>query len=223
MKTFAFQAQGVAARCLLFCFWIFFYNDVEAQYNWELKKQSKDISIYTAAVPGSGFKAFKGVTTISSSSIGEIAAIILDVENFQYLFPDVKNVKLLQKNSGGVLIHYLLTDAPWPVDDREGIYEIKPRFNKITPEVNVSLKCIEYDYPKTSGIVRMNKGEGSWKIVEKNGDFEVTYLFHADPAGKIPEWLANSFIVDQPFKTMQNLRKIIASEKYKNAKVDFSN
>ena len=222
MKTFAIQAQGVAARCLLFCSLMISSGNTQAQYTWELKKQTKDISIYIAPVPGSGFKAFKGVTTVSSTSIGEITAIILDVENFQNLFPDVKDVKLLKKAADGVITHYLLTDAPWPVDDREGIYEIKPRFNKITPEVNVSLKCIDYDYPSSSGVVRMNKGEGSWKIVDKNGAFEVTYLFHADPAGKIPEWLANSFIVDQPFKTMQNLRKIIAGGKYRNAKVDFT-
>jgi hypothetical protein len=49
----------------------------------------------------------------------------------------------------------------------------------------------------------------------------VIFQYHADPAGKIPAWLANSFVEDYPYKTMQNLKRIIASGKYKNAKVDF--
>src|SRR5690242_15986176 len=97
-------------------FWLFiafiFINEFsQAQYNWELKKQSDNINIFTAVVPGSGLKAFKGETVVEGTSIEEIAAIILDFTNYKNLFPDVRECKLVKKTSDGFFIIYLVTDA----------------------------------------------------------------------------------------------------------------
>jgi len=208
----------------LFCvlFFLGIFQSVLAQEKWELKKQSDGIVIHTADFKGSDFKVFKAVTTISASGLNEIVAIILDVPNFKNLFPDILDCKILKKTNDGVITHYICNKAPWPVDDRDGIFELKPEYRKAQNEVVVSDNCIEYAYPKKEGTVRMVKGEGFWKITAlKNNMFEITYQFHGEPAGKIPSWLANSFVVDQPYQTLKNLKLIIASGKYKNAKVDF--
>ena len=195
-----------------------------AQYNWELKNQEAGITVYTSAVAGSGFKAFKGVITISASGLHELVAILLDVDNYNQLFPDIQESFIIKKSEDGPIIHYILNNAPWPVDDREGIFEIRPEYHKTEKVVILYDKCIQSDYPQKSGTVRMHKGEGFWKVAElKNNLFEITYQYHGDPAGNIPAWLANSFVVDHPFKTLQNMKGIVASGKYKNAKVSFIN
>ncbi len=207
----------------IICF-LFFSEHVQSQFKWELKKQSSGISVYTSDVAGSEFKAFKAVSTLQASHISEIVAPLLDVPNASKLFPDTKESKFLKKTNDGNFIQYQITEAPWPVDDREGIFEINSEYNKANNEVIILLKCIKYDYPLSSNAVRMTEGAGFWKIKEvKEGFFEITYQFHANPAGKIPSWLANSFVVETPFKTLQNLREILLSGSYKTAKLDFIN
>jgi len=195
-----------------------------SQFKWELKRQTSGISVYTSDIAGSEFKAFKAVTTISASHIGEVTAPLLDVPNSTKLFSDTKESKFLTKTSDGNFIQYQITEAPWPVDDREGIFEIKSSYNKTNNEVIINIRCIKYDYPVSERAVRMSEGSGLWKIKEvKKGVFEITYQYHGNPAGKIPPWLANSFVVDNPYKTLQNLKVIIAGGSYKNANLDFIN
>ncbi len=192
------------------------------QESWELKRKYDDLLIYTSHYPGSDFKSFKAVQQVSAGSMKEIAAILLDVENYTDLFPYALDGSMVKKYSDGHFIHYLATDLPWPVDDRSGIYEITTFYNVQINEITIKVDCIPYTYPETISTVRMTDGTGYWKIREVNtGHFEVIFQYHADPAGKIPAWLANSFIEDHPYKTMQNLKRIIASGKYKGVKVDF--
>lgn len=206
-----------------FCLLLFSFR-AASQYKWELKKQNSGISIYTSDVAGSEFKAFKGITTISATHISEVVAPLVDVPNAPRIFPDTKESKFLKKNNDGDFIQYQITEAPWPVDDREGIFEIKCVYNKTNNEVIINIKCIPYDYPVSHDVIRMTEGSGLWKIKEiKKGIFEVAYQYHANPAGKIPPWLANSFVVDNPFKTLQNLKEILSGGRYRNATLDFIN
>ena len=207
---------------ILIFFGLILNQQVTAQNNWELKKQASGISVYTSNVEGSEFKAFKSVTNITGVSIRELVAPMLDVENCKNIFPDTRDCRYIKKYGDGNFIQYQITNLPWPVDDRDGIYEIKSQYNKAANEVIINVKCIKYDYPKSADAIRMSDGDGFWKVKEiKKGVFEVTYQFHANPAGKIPAWLANSFIVDNPFNTLLNLKSVIAKGDYKNVKVDF--
>ena len=200
---------------------ILFYSLSFAQESWELKKKQPDLLIYTSPYPGSDFKSFKAVQNLKGG-MKEVSAILLDVEHYTDLFPDALEGKMIQKFSDGHFIHYLATDVPWPVDDRSGIYEITTDFNREINEITINVKCIPYKYNETLKTVRMSSGNGYWKIRQLSaGNTEVTFQYHAEPAGSIPAWLANSFVVDHPYKTMQNLKRILASGKYKSAEVDF--
>ncbi|MDQ3051454.1 MAG: hypothetical protein M3Q95_11255 [Bacteroidota bacterium] len=201
-------------------FFVAISNGVHSQYTWELKSKEDSISVYVSEVANSNFKAFRASVILEASGLHEIVAILIDVENFDKLFPDIRESRLLKKNGDKHIIHYLINNAPWPVDDREGIFELKGFYY---PEfVKINFDCINYDYPVTKGVVRMTKGTGYWKISEiQKNLFEVIYQYHGEPSGKIPAWLANTVVVDHPINTLNNMKKIIASGKYKNARVDF--
>jgi hypothetical protein len=47
----------------------------------------------------------------------------------------------------------------------------------------------------------------------------VTFQYHMEPAGALPEWLINSLLVDAPFNTLNNLRTMVNIEKYQQAKL----
>ena len=213
------------SKLTLWClFLIGFIHPAYSQFNWELKKKQDDLSIYTSVVKGSEFKAFKAVLEVPATSISEITAILIDVEQYVNFFPDARNAHIIKNYNEGHFIHYLETDLPWPVDDRAGVYEVKSSYNQPKNEVIILVNIIKYDIPESTDALMMTKGAGEWKVAPlKNGKYEVTFQFHAEPSGSVPAWLANSFVVDHPYKTMQNLKKILNSGKYKNAKVDFIN
>lgn len=193
------------------------------QDSWVLKKDQNGIRVYTSEAPGSLFKAFRSVCTIHSSSLEEVTAVILDIENYDQLFPDTKKVLLLEKKSESHFIHYMITDAPWPVEDRDGIFEIKARKQPGKLQVTAEIRCIRRDYPIRKGTVRMNRGEGRWEITELiNRQVEVRYQYHGEPEGSVPAWLANTSVVNIPYQTMKNLKRIIQSGKYRQAGIRLS-
>ena len=54
----------------------------------------------------------------------------------------------------------------------------------------------------------MSKVEGFWSLTPREGEIEVIYEVHSEPGGSVPAWLANSFVVDAPFNTLQGLRQL---------------
>jgi hypothetical protein len=41
------------------------------------------------------------------------------------------------------------------------------------------------------------------------GNIKVQFQYFADPGGKIPAWLINTFVVKNPYKTLTNLRRLL--------------
>jgi hypothetical protein len=62
--------------------------------------------------------------------------------------------------------------------------------------------------PLQQGFVRVSRVKGFWQLKPYEGGVEVVYQVHSDPGGSVPAWLANSFVVDAPFNTLINLRKL---------------
>lgn len=60
---------------------------------------------------------------------------------------------------------------------------------------------------------QLKHGAGFWDITQINLDrVDVTYQFHADAKEKIPDWIARRYIVENPFKTLLNLRTIMQNK-----------
>jgi hypothetical protein len=59
--------------------------------------------------------------------------------------------------------------------------------------------------------VRMPVAKGKWTITSIS-DKEISILFQyfADPGGKIPAWLVNSFVVKNPHMMLQSIRDQMA-------------
>ena len=50
---------------------------------------------------------------------------------------------------------------------------------------------------------------------------EVVSLAHIDPAGGVPAWLTNRLLVDSPWDTMRDMRKIVNEGRYADASFSF--
>lgn len=174
---------------------------------WELKKDKDGIEVFTRSVGGSAFDEFKGITTIENCSLEEVLTVIFDVKNFDKLFPDCMNPKVLKQEGKFYNIHYIQVKAPWPVKNRDTIYEEKVVIDKNGRHAIVTLKPLPDFIVEEKDFVRIREGSGFWEIEEdENKNVKVIYQFHGEPGGKIPAWLANSFVVTQPFETLMKLK-----------------
>jgi hypothetical protein len=178
--------------------------------NWDLKKKSSGIEIYTRSIEGSSFDEFKGVTVLSDVTLNEVLKVILDVENYENLFPDCMNPKILKQDGKWYDIHYIQTRGPFPVKDRDSVFEQKTVVDQDGKHARIILKPLPDYIAENEAMVRVRKGSGFWDLKEdEQKNVTVTYQFHGEPGGDIPSWLANSFVVSHPFETLKNLKRML--------------
>ena len=185
--------------------------------DWDLKKEKSGIEIYTRRVEGSSFEEFKAVTSIPNTSMSDVLNIILDVDNYENLFPDCVNPKVLKQEGKWYDIHYIQTKGPFTVKDRDSVFEQKTEINDNGKLARITLNPLPDYFPENKNMIRIRKGTGFWVLEEDNSNnVKVTYQFHGEPGGEIPAWIANSFVVSHPLKTLENLKKIIKAQNQTN-------
>jgi hypothetical protein len=174
---------------------------------WELKKKSGGIEIYTRSFEGSSFDEFMGVTVLSDVTLSEVLDVILDVENYDQLYPDCINPRILKKEGKAYDIHYIQTKGPFMVKDRDSVFEQRTEIDSNGKHARITLKPLPDYIAENENMVRVREGTGFWDLKEDDHrNVTVTYQFHGEPGGDIPSWIANSFMVSHPFETLKNLK-----------------
>jgi hypothetical protein len=188
---------------------LIFISSVDST-EWKLRKDRDGIKIFTRSIEGSDFDEFKGICTLENCTLHEVLAILLDVNNYDKLYPDCTHPKILKQNGKYHDIHYIIITAPWPIQNRDAIYEMNTVISDDGRHALVSmLPRPDYIKPKDD-LFRIQKGSGFWELIEKSDySIAITYQFHGEPGGNIPAWLANSFVVKHPLKTIQNLQNLL--------------
>lgn len=192
-----------------------------AQKDWVLKKDKENIQIYVKKVDGYAMKVYKGVTEMETS-VSTLLAVLMDVPGFVEWAPKTKEARLLDQKGENQLVYYLLTDAPWPVNDRDGIYTLTAQKDMETGGVIVKTGSSPDYIPEKKGVVRIRHSEGFWKLIPLgSGKVQVIYQNHSEPGGNIPAWLANSSVVDVPFTALSNIKERVRLSKYQNQQFNF--
>ncbi len=198
-----------------------FVTQISFAQKWGLAKDKNGIKVYTRSIEGSSFKEFKGITQMNGD-IASFVSLMRDVPNFTVLFESCVAPKLLKREGETIQIHYLQTEAPWPVTNRDGIYKYVFEYDSEKQELLVDLKALPDYNEKNENFIRVPKATGYWKVKNLgNQQIEVTYQLHADPGGAIPGWLANSSSIDLPFNTLTNVKNRIGVKDYQGKTYNF--
>lgn len=174
--------------------------------NWKLAKDEDGIQVYLSDVPGSKYKAYRGVTSIASD-MAALRGLQEDVAGSCAWIHACAEQRLL-KHDGAESWVYTRFDMPWPVTARDSILRV------VTEEGADGSLLRKLDgqpqfQPEKAGNVRVASLQGYWRLVPRGeGRVEVTYQVHTEPGGSVPSWLANSFVVDAPFNTLRDLRAL---------------
>lgn len=192
---------------------------------WELAKDKDGIQVYTRAVEGSDYKAFRGESVVNAE-LNQVMALLDDTDGFVHWMFNCKNPKLLYKASLLDRYQYLQNDFPWPAADREMILRNEISQDPTTRVTTVKLSGIKADALPESGRLVLPKKTDAVRVEEVAGFFELTPLsdvqtkvvfqLHLNPVGALPSGLVNAMIVDNPFETLKAMRKRVALPEYAN-------
>lgn len=176
---------------------------------WTLAKDKNTVKVYTRNIEGWGIKEYKAVFTVKAS-LQQVETVLKDVPGRYNWLHNTVEIREIARQENAVSV-YNLVDAPWPVSDRDNI----TRFSFTKPSANVvridmDLLKSHAKAPIYDGIVRIEKMEGFWLLTDLgNGNVRVMQQCVAEPGGSIPDWLANSAVVDTPYQSMYKLKKHI--------------
>lgn len=180
---------------------------------WKLRKDKSGITVYTRVVEGSSFEEFKAITILPNTSVTDVLDVISDIKNYTSLMPDCISAKILLRKGNNYNIHYFSVKAPWPVKNRDGVYEATTTISDNNKTARIELKPLGNYIEEEKNFIRLKKGTGYWELEEIDTNAtKVTYQFHGDPEGKVPAWLANSYVVSNPFQTFINLKSILKNQ-----------
>ena len=188
---------------------------------WKVSYDKKGILLHTKKLEGEVIRAVKVATTIKASIESAIFAIT-NVDQMASWVPILESSELLQStDNNGKSISYLITDLPWPIKNRDVLYENRTTYNEDKSEVYFYSSAFIDEELKSShsSLVRMPSSQALWRVkaIGKNL-VEVELTAHADPGGAIPKWFANLVIVQGPKMTILNLRKLLERESEEIAK-----
>ncbi len=189
---------------ILLCL-VVFSQELMAQ-EWETSKNGKGVKAFTM-VRKKGIKEVKVVTEVDAS-LEKIVRFITDYNNPKEWKHSTRTSKIVDKQSDSLFTVYFVIATPWPLKDRDfyATVEVKEGAEEHITEIIF--------HPKTgledeSRKVRMTDFETKWVLNEIAPEKTMIELYsYGDPVG-VPTSLVNIFIVDTPFKTVQNLKSDI--------------
>lgn len=190
-------------------------NDVAG---FKLTVEKDGIQVFTREVEGSNLKEFRGSMKIRTS-LASLVALMQDTEAYPTWVHNCRAAKVISETNFFEQITWRHMKTPWPVSDRDSV-----TFSRLTQEaksgiVTYELEARPHAYPVQPGVVRIPAQKGFWRFTpEAEGYVTVVFQLHLDPGGALPTALANASAKDLPFKTLQNLRRVIVAEKYRSAK-----
>ena len=175
--------------------------------NWEEVNSEDGIIVYNTEVIGSKFKKSMAETTISFGSIEKAEKIFKDAKNYKKWQPNCESGKVLSAEDNKI-VFYLTFEAPWPVSDRDIIFESV--FTKTENKLHIKNTCKPNYMDKKDDYVRITYSVSSWDIEKKkNGTLSIRTTSHSNPGGNIPIWLTSRTVEELPLETIQGFVKLL--------------
>ena len=156
------------------------------------------------------------------TSISSIIALLNDRETYpEWVYRCGKSM-LVKKISDSEGIYYQSVLAPWPVDNRDFVVDVKVVQDSKTKVVTQFSNNLPNFFPLVSNHVRITEFKASWTFTPlKNGMVNCEYELLVNPGGNVPAFLVNMAAIDGPYETTTNLRNRVMDKKYQKASFSF--
>jgi len=83
-------------RIIFFIVSLTFFSNIYSQ-NWELKRDTEEMKIYTSDIKNSSIRKYK-IIALSNTPISKVHSLLTDYDNYTKMFNEIVDFKLLSKN-----------------------------------------------------------------------------------------------------------------------------
>ena len=177
--------------------------------DWELAKESKGVTVHTAAVQGSEWRCLRGVTLIKAQP-KVVCDCLMSHGDLQKADDMLENVRTVERVHAMAEVRWMRFSAVWPTAARDfcvfssasvrgdGAYIVATRSveqGACPPPGNAVRAAIIL-----SGYLLRPANDGAWT--------ELTLFSHIDFKGNIPSFVMNQLASAAPVKLLNNVNKI---------------
>ena len=192
-----------------------FFQSFGEHSNWEKVKHEDGVTVYEKKV--SGKLAFRGIGVITGDP-AKLVGVLENPDRWKHWIDNFQSGRLLEKKSDFHKVFYQSFDSPFPVSDRDLVYESKISSNREARTVRVEMRSVRHALaPKTVGV-RVKLTYASYRIeVLGKERMKVTFETLSDPGGAIPGFMTNWATRSYPVTLFEGLRKEIKRADQKEA------
>ncbi|PCI21852.1 MAG: hypothetical protein COB62_02465 [Piscirickettsiaceae bacterium] len=179
---------------------------------WELAKDENGIKVYTRTNTETQLKDFKADITVQAP-IELVRQYMLSLEEHTKWMHERKSSKVIKKLDDKTTIVYSITNAPWPVTDRDAVVSFTVSDGNTAELMRFDVENVEGYVPANEGMVRVPYIKGYWELIKVTaGSTKIVFMNAASPGGSLPDWLADSFVLDMPYNSLNNFRTLVEAK-----------
>ncbi|UCD81360.1 MAG: hypothetical protein JSW26_08025 [Desulfobacterales bacterium] len=188
-----------------------------AQERWKVVSNDNGVRIYSRMVAGHEESEFKGITDINQP-IEVVGAVLADVPAYtEWFFKCLEARKIPQISSTAYSFRvYIALDTPWPLWQRDIIYDVKIKIDTTSGKVVVRSKALpDPVVPDRKDHVRITDSELHW-ILEKIDMHHTRMIFimRTDAGGSVGSYWSDLGCRKTIYHSLINLHGIAADPKY---------
>ncbi len=189
----------------------------EESEEWLLRRDEDGIRVYVRSVPDTRFRAYRAEMTVTTR-MQTLAAILTDIDAAREWIHFTAEAELVQAIDPTTVVVRFYSDLPWPAADRDSVTLNRVSQDPETRAVRFTIDSRPDDAPQSEDYIRIRVMNGYWELTPNgDGSIHIVYSLSSDPGGSVPAWLVNASIVEQPYRTLRNLRRMIADPRYRDA------
>jgi hypothetical protein len=189
-------------------------------YEWVEKINKNGIKLFTSDVTSSPFKAVRGVMLVKGS-INSLVALVEDLPACPQWAAMCEKARVINRISDSESYVYIYNNVPFPVSDRDVYAHVVWSVDAQTGRVSMNSSATAGGIDKTKAV-RLTNAITQWHFTpQANGLVLVENFAHIDPNGPTPAWITNMLLVDAPYDSMFDMRKLIEGGAYQDAEIGF--
>jgi hypothetical protein len=175
---------------------------------WKTVAHEHGVLVMMRDVPGFNFPEIRTVAVLNAN-IFDVLGVLSDVGRYPQWMQRCAEARRMSDRGDLEYLTYSRTAAPWPVSDRDAVYNAK-----VYPKLEQNLIMVKFRavkdprVPPRDGIVRLHDLHGYYALkILGPRRVQIDYQLYADPGGWIPTWVGKITAKRSVITTMVNLRK----------------
>ena len=204
-------------RSIIFCL-LFVGIPQEPEEPCDLKKNEDGIKVSVCSEENSNFKSIRSTFSLDAS-LSDLAYMMLNINDYPSWHYNNIETTILKKVSNLEYIYHAVIKAPWPVQNRDLVVNIKIEQDAKTKHMTMVAQSVPDYIPPKKGLVRIPMSKAEWWITPNSGRLDINYKMQVDPGGVLPAWLVNIAAAEGPFSTFSTLKKKIGGKRNKEVPV----